>query len=422
MRPAGQWRADREDAVKRLWEANASSILGRNLIVMLVAVFVMRFGEGILGGVRTNFFLDTLGLSAGQVLWLEGIRELPGLALVFIAALTMHLPLSRRAAISVLVMGIGYGLQSSVRSYGALLVVAVVASFGMHGYQPLHPALGISLTTRDKAGRVMGALASAGALATITGMGAVALASGLAARQPAVGALSLRLPYVAGGALIILAAALMWRLPTDIGHTETPPQRLLFRRRYWLFYVLTFFEGARKQVLSGLGTLVLVQNHGWQVWQVSALLVVSSILSMLTAPLLGYCVDRFGERVTTPASYAGLALCCVGFAVLSNAWFLAGLWVAIKLLLTLGLGLSTYVGRTAPREELTPTLSAGVSINHISSVLMPMLSGLLMPIISYSGVFLLTAGILLASVPFARALRTGEAHAAPAGAEPSEAL
>ena len=174
-------------------------------------------------------------------------------------------------------------------------------------------------------------------------------------------------------------------------------------------------------MLCGLGTLVLVQNHGWQVWQVSTLLVVSSMLSMLAAPLLGYCVDRFGERVTTPASYAGLALCCVGFAILSNAWLLAGLWVAIKLLLTLGLGLSTYVGRIAPREELTPTLSAGVSINHISSVLMPMLSGLLMPIISFSGVFLLTAGILLASVPFARALRTGAEHAAPAGAEPGQA-
>lgn len=394
--------------MKRLWSVEAGGLLSRNLIVMLVAVFVMRFGEGILGSVRTNFFADTLELSASQVFWLEGIRELPGLIWVFIAALTMRLPLSRMAALWVFVLGLGYTLQSSVQSYSALLAVAITASFGLHGYQPLHPALGMSLTTKDKAGRVMGLLASSGALAGIAGMGAIALFSSL------MHALSLRIPYIVGGVLIMLAAVLMWRLPTDVGRTDSPPPRMLFRRRYWRYYVLTFFEGARKYALGGMGMLLLVQVHGWQVWQVSALMLTSSILNMLLAPIMGYCVDRFGERVTMPIGYAGLALCCVGIAVLSNPWLLAGLWVAIKLLQTLGLGLSTYVGRLAPREEMTPTLSAGVSINHISSVMMPLISGALMPIIGFSGAFLMTAAILVASVPFARALQTTAAQPRPA--------
>jgi MFS family permease len=366
---------------------------------MLVAVFVMRFGEGLLGGVRTNFFVDTLGLSSGQVLWLEGIRELPGLALVFIAALTMRLPISRVAAASVLVLGIGYALQSTVQSYAGLLTVAVVASFGLHGYQPLHPALGMSLTTRDKAGRVMGLLGSAGALASIAGMGAITLADSLS------GTLSLRLPYIVGGGLIILSALLLFRLPTSIGATKTAPPRLLFRRRYWRYYILTFFEGARKLTLSGMGTLVLVQVHGWQVWQVSGLLLISAIVSMLISPLMGYLVDRLGERVTMPIGYLGLAICCALFAVIGDAWVLAGLWLLIKLLQTLGMGLSTYVRRLAPAEEMTPTLSAGVSINHISSVLMPMLFGVIQPLVGFGGLFMLTAGILLASVPFARAMQ-----------------
>jgi len=54
--------------------------------------------------------------------------------------------------------------------------------------------------------------------------------------------------------------------------------------------------------------------------------------------------------------------------------------------------------------------------HNVNSVLMPMLSGVLMPIISFSGVFLLTAGILLGSVPFARALQTKVPQPPPAAA------
>ena len=94
--------------MRRFWEGTTAAIWTSNLILLASGVFLLRFGEGLMGGVRTNFFVDTLGLSGGQVLWLEGIRELPGLGLIFIAALTMHLPLSRRAAASVLLMGVGF--------------------------------------------------------------------------------------------------------------------------------------------------------------------------------------------------------------------------------------------------------------------------------------------------------------------------
>ncbi|MDF1513511.1 MAG: hypothetical protein P1S60_06850 [Anaerolineae bacterium] len=69
------------------------------------------------------------------------------------------------------------------------------------------------------------------------------------------------------------------------------------------------------------------------------------------------------------------------------------------------IALSTYVYRIAPAEALTPTLSAGISINHINSVGMPMIAGILLPIIKYEGVFLATAGLVLLSIPFAMAMK-----------------
>jgi len=349
----------------------------RNLILFAVAIFLVRFGQGLLGGARMNFFVETLGLGGDLVLWLEGIRELPGLALIFIAALTMRLPLSRQGALAVLLMGLGYALYAFVHSYSALLAAAIVASFGFHMWTPLNSALGMSLSSKENTGRILGTLASVGSLAAIAGMGAISLISRLLETMP------LNYYYLAGGTFIALSALLIARLPTDIGATEATPPRLLLKRRYWLYYVLIFFAGTRKLVLGSFVTLVLVQDFGLKVWQVSTLTLVSSALSLLLAPYLGSLIDRFGERNTTPVTYLILALCCLGYANIHNLWILIVLWMLMRLSAPLGLSLSTYVYRTAPAEELTPTLSAGVTFDHISSVSMPFLAGALLPIVQY---------------------------------------
>ena len=84
------------------------------------------------------------------------------------------------------------------------------------------------------------------------------------------------------------------------------------------------------------------------------------------------------------------------------------------------MGLSTYVYRSAPPEELTPTLSAGISINHVTSVAMPLVAGALLPIIKYEGIFLGTGTLILLSVPLALALRPRQlvvSQVAPAAGE-----
>jgi len=392
----------------RLWERATGVAWTRNLIQLAAAVFMVRFGEGLLGGARANFFVDTLGLGSNQVLLLEGIRELPGLALMFIAATMTRLPLPRRASLALLVTGLGVASYALVNSFTALLVAAVVFSLGNHVWMPLNPALGMSLATRETSGRTLGSLASVGSLAGIVGIGAIALVSRL------LEGLSLRSYYVLGGVLILCAAIIVGRLPAEVGATREPQPRLLLSRRYWRFYVLTFLQGSHKQVLATFGTLILVEAYGLHVWEISSILLVSSVVNLVAAPYLGRLVDRLGERATLSGSYAGLALCCVGFALIRNPLLLGVALVLIRLLQVVGLGLNTFVNRIAPREELTPTLSAGISINHVTSVLMPFLNGLLLPVIGYGGVFAITGSLLVLSIPFALTLRTEPLRAAEA--------
>lgn len=382
-----------------LWKRVDLTIWSKSLTLFAVAVFLDRFGQGLLGGARMNFFVETLGLSNNQVLWLEGIREIPGLALIFLAAFTMHLPLAWQGVISLLLMGIGYALQMFAGSYTALLAMAIIASFGFHLWTPLNHAIGMSLSSKRNTGRILGVLASVGSLAGIVGMAALSLLSTLFEALP------LGVYFLIGGIFIMFAAFFVAKLPKDLGATEVKPARILVKRRYWLYYVLIFFSGARKLVLGSFVTLVLVQDYDLRVWQVSTLMLVSSVLTLVVSPVMGTLIDRFGERITTTISYVILALCCVGYAMVTNLWVLLVLWTLIKLASPLGLGLSTYIYRTAPPEELTPTLTAGVTFDHISSVGMPFLTSAALPVIQYSGVFLATAALILLSIPFARALQ-----------------
>ena len=92
----------------------ATSMWSAHVLVLAFTVFSISLGQGLLNAASTNFFVNDLGLSGKQVLWMAGIREIPGLILVFIAALIIRIPLSRRAAYSLLLMGAGYCLHAAV--------------------------------------------------------------------------------------------------------------------------------------------------------------------------------------------------------------------------------------------------------------------------------------------------------------------
>ncbi len=373
-----------------------ASTWGRDLVILAAVVFLARLGQGLLRGVSTNFYVDIVGLDGKRVLWLTGIREIPGLSLVVIAALISRWPLSRRAAAALLLMGLGYGLYALVYSYTALLAVAILGSIGFHNWTPVQSALGLALAKKEHSGRVLGTLASMGSLASLVGMGVTAA---LAAALP------LRSFFVLGGIAMAVGGLLVSRIPTNVGESREVQPRILFRGRYWLYYVLTFFEGSRMQVFGAFGTLVLVENYGLGAPQVSLLLAVSGIVNFVLAPRLGHLLDRVGERTTLAVSYVALALCFVGYATVHHVWFLALMLIGINLLVTLRIGLSTYVNRIAPAEEIAPTLAAGVSVNHITSVSMSLVAGTLLSIVGYEWLCWGAAAVIVLSVPFALGIR-----------------
>lgn len=373
-----------------------ASIWTRNVVTLAIVVFLSRFGGGLQGGVSANFLVRDLGLGGDQVLWLAGFREMPGLALMFLAALVMRLPQSRRAALSLLIMGLGYGSYALVNSYVALIAMSLVASVGFHNWMPLRSSLAMGMVGKERSGRVLGRLNSVGALASTGGLLIVFLLSERLGHRPF---------FAFGGILLVAAAIAVYRLPKGIGANVEKTPRLVLRKRYWLFYVLTLFEGSRTQVFYTFGAWVLVETYDLNAQKISMLLIISGVVNFLISPHMGNWVDRFGERTTLTASYVALALVFVGYATIHNAWVLGGLYITINFLVLFRIGLHTYVNRIAPDEDLSPTLAAGVSINHISSVGMSLVAGTLLRIIGYEGLCWGAAGFIMLSIPFALAIR-----------------
>ena len=152
-------------------------------------------------------------------------------------------------------------------------------------------------------------------------------------------------------------------------------------------------------------TMVLVYNYGLNAMHLSILLLVSSLVNFLLSQKLGQLLDIVGERKMLTIGYIALILCFVGYALVNNVWFLGAMLVFINFLGQFSIGLSTYVNRVAPAEELTPTLSTGVSINHVTSVGMSFLAGALLPVLGYKALCWGAVIIIGLSVPFAMALR-----------------
>ena len=137
---------------------------------------------------------------------------------------------------------------------------------------------------------------------------------------------------------------------------------------------------------------------------IAGLLMTAAVIGIVFKPLAGLLIDRLGERFTMVTDGLALVLVCLGYgyamriASAETARVIAcSCFVADNLLFALGAARATYISRlTDSAQELTATLCAGVSINHIASMIIPALAGILWVTLGYESVFL--AGAALAMV------------------------
>jgi predicted MFS family arabinose efflux permease len=379
---------------------------------MLLATLFFGAVSGIFLSTLNNYLSEVHGFDAGHRGWLEFPRELPGfLIFIVVGFLLTHMRESRIAALAMVATAAG-ALGLGYLSPGIVMLVfwIVIWSMGDHIIFAVEGPLGLKLAKKGGEGRRLGQLGGARNLGVILGVGSVWLLAKFVGDR-------YDLFYLVGGVCAVIAGMMYMRL--DIGKQDAPSRRLVYRREYHIFYAISALFGIRKQIFLVFGTWVLVSMHDVPVSTIALLYFLASALGVLLRPLLGDVIDWLGERKVLATDELMLLVVCLVYAfasdVFSAPWDLRVLYGAYMLdhiLFALRVARTTYLKKIAvDPTDITPTISLGITIDHVVAMSLPVLSGFIWEKYGHQWVFLLAGAIALGGFFICLQIRVPEQEA-----------
>jgi len=373
-------------------------MFNRRLFLTLAASnFLLFFGFSIWMAIFNNFAVQEIGVLPEQIGLIQSLREIPGLLGFTFALLALLIPEMRLMAVSTVLLGIG--LIMTGRSYDviSLLIATLITSVGFHYFYNGVSAVTLLVASAREAPQALGKLNGVAAAASIAATGTTALVVRQFGER--------NILHVSGIALIMGGLVLLpfMKQPARGAQRRRSP----LRRRYWLYYVLTFLMGSRRHIASTFAIFLLVKEYGISTQQTALLYLVNSLINTYAAPQIGRLVARFGERSTLTVNYAILIGVFLGYAYVPWLGVLYVLFVVDSVLSGVGVALSSYFKKIAVSpDEITGNVSVAQSINHISAVILPAAGGWVWALFGSEFTFLFGVGIVALALVLTQFMRT----------------
>ena len=178
----------------------------------------------------------------------------------------------------------------------------------------------------------------------------------------------------------------------------TSRRKITLRKKYWLFYALSFLMGSRRHIFTTFAIFLLVQKHGISVQTTAILFFVNSVLNVFAYQFIGRMVGRLGERLMLSIAFGLLIFIFLGYAFVTSLTVLFVFFVVDNLLFGFNLALMTYFQKIAvSQEEITSNVAVEQTINHISAVIVPIIGGAAWELFGSQTPFLVGVGIVAVS-------------------------
>ncbi|HOP81325.1 MAG TPA: MFS transporter, partial [Armatimonadota bacterium] len=206
--------------------------------------------------------------------------------------------------------------------------------------------------------------------------------------------------YMTASALVMVSAIMVLFIRRDLTPPDKP--RMVLKRKYGLYYALTFLEGCRKQVFITFAVYAMVREYDASLKAVAMLMLINNVTNLLAAPVVGRLIDRIGEKRVLMTSYAALIFVFLGYALIQDLHVLYVLYCLDSLLYLSTYGLTTYLNRIADSRDLVPSLSMGVTMNHVAAVAVPLVGGFLWGALGYQAAFIGGAVVVVISLNLVR--------------------
>ncbi len=368
---------------------------------------------GLFGGIATGIFMtifnnylsDIFNLTADGRGLVEFPRELPGVLIVFVLAFLAFLGDIRIIFVGTLAAAAGLlGLGVLSPTFGTMLIWMMVFSMGQHIMFTITPAIGMSLSDRAEHGVRLGRISAY----TITGMLIAYAIVWLGFKY---------LNFTYGFAFIIATVFMLFSAVfVFFMHPRKPEKRkirFVFKKEFRLFYALSVVNGARKQIFLTFAPWVLIRMFQMDASTFAILGVVVAAVSILTRKLVGKAIDIKGERFILTLEAVILVAVCIGYAYAAELFtagvaivIIAGCYVLDNSMSSVEMARSTYVQKIAKDPaDVTPTISTGISIDHVVAMSIPYFGGLLWAAVGYQYVFLAAAAIALINLILSRRIK-----------------
>ncbi|WP_339950828.1 MFS transporter [uncultured Albimonas sp.] len=366
------------------------------LLVLLAAGMPLSFATW--NALLNNFVIEAASFDGSDIGWLQTVREIPGFAAIGVIAVIIFVREQTLALISLLALGAAVAVTAYFPTFGGLLITTFVGSLGFHYYETVNQSLQLQWLTKEQAPKILGWI-----LAAASGASLVAYALIVGAWKAF--DLSYETVYMVGGAATVAVAIFAWFAFPKWEAPNPQLKKMVLRRRYWLYYLMQFFSGARRQIFVVFAAFMMVEKFGFEVHEVTALFLINYLANMLFAPLVGRLIARFGERLALTLEYSGLVLVFTLYAGIYvfdwPAWAAAALYVIDHLLFAMAFALKTYFQKIAAPGDIAPTAAVAFTINHIAAVFLPAALGYLW-LINPEAVFVLAVGLAGCSLALAR--------------------
>jgi hypothetical protein len=342
-----------------------------------------------------NFAVEVAGLDGQQIGIIQSVREIPGFLALLAVYVLLIMKEHRLSALSILLLGVGVAATGAFPSYAGLTLTTLLMSFGFHYYETTNQSLTLQYFDQSASPYVFGRQRAAAAASNIAIGVLIYVLSGI---------LPYGRIYLLVGMLVAAVGLWGWHQNPEAGRPVIQFKRMILRRRYWLFYVLTFMSGARRQIFVAFAVFLLVKKFDYTVQEVTALFVINNAINYFASPMIGAGIIRFGERKIMSLEYASLIGIFTAYAYVQSKWVVALLYIMDHLFFNVAMAIRTYFQKVGDPAEIAPSMSVGFTINHIAAVVLPAIGGVLW-MVDYRIVFLTGAAMSLLSLLAVQAIR-----------------
>lgn len=315
-----------------------------------------------------NFGVDVVGITGLEVGAIQSIREIPGFLSFLVIYILIFVKEQRLSALSLLTLGAGVLLTGLLPSFEGLLLTTFIMSVGFHYFETTSSSLILQNFNKVDSSLVFGKLR---AVMSITNIVVGAVIVGLSYF------LSIELNFLLIGIITIAGSIYLLINQPKVDETHEQHKKFFLRKKYWLYYVLNFLSGSRRQIFVVFAVFLLVDRYNFSVAEIAALFIVNNIIGYFANPLIAKSINAFGERKVLSFEYIALIVIFYAYTQWDAKWGVALLYILDHIFFNFSFGLKTYLQKIADPKDIAPSNAVGFAINHIAAVVIPFVGGVL---------------------------------------------